>query len=425
MTTVPEPTARRRLPVYALVAAYFVSVAGTAMSALAIPWLVLTTTGSATQTGLVVFAEMTPYVVMQAMSGPWVDRWGAHRACARGNGVAAVAIGAIPVLQAVDLLSVGALLALVAVAGAVRGMSDCANTALVPGAAAVAAMPLERAAGLNSGANQAGFLLGAPLAGLLLALVDASTVVLIDAVSFALAAVLIGALVPASVQPSRATDESSRLRYFAQLAEGFGHLRRDRLLLTLATMIAVTNLLDQALVSVLLPVWVQEQLGEPVALGLIIGAGGVGALLGNLIGAWLGPRLPRRAAYAVGFLIGGAPIFIVLAVSSSLWPPLTMSFVGGLSNGAINPILAAVCFERIPPALLARVMGVVKASAWVGIPFGPLLGGLLIEGVGLRPALLIAAAVFFVATLPPFVLGVFRQMNRSGDQPGIVVASER
>jgi len=115
----------------------------------------------------------------------------------------------------------------------------------------------------------------------------------------------------------------------------------------------------------------------------------------------------------------------VLAVSSSLWPPLTMSFVGGLSNGAINPILAAVCFERIPPALLARVMGVVKASAWVGIPFGPLLGGLLIEGVGLRPALLIAAAVFFVATLPPFVLGVFRQMNRSGDQPGIVVASER
>lgn len=178
-------------------------------------------------------------------------------------------------------------------------------------------------------------------------------------------------------------------------------------------MIGVTNLLDYALLAVLLPVWVQDRLGAPEALGLIIGAGGVGGLLGNLIGAWLGPRLPRRATYAVGFLIGGAPLFVALAASSTLWLPLTVAFIGGVSTGSINPILGAVAYERIPPPLLARVMGVVKASAWVGIPIGPLLAGILVDNAGLQTALLIAAAGMLAATLPPFVLRVFAEMNRS------------
>lgn len=419
MTTDRPAATRRRLPAYGLVAAYFVSVAGTAMSALAIPWLVLTTTGSASRTGLVVFAEMAPYVVLQVVSGPWVDRLGAHRTCVWGNVIAAVAIGAIPALQAVDMLGLGALMAMVAAAGAVRGMADCANTALVPGVATLAALPLERAAGLNSGASQAGFLLGPPVAGVLLGLVDASTVVLIDAVTFAVAAVLIGVLVPASTDPDSAAGEAKeRLRYFPQLIEGFRFVRTDRLIRTLITMIAVTNLLDYALFAVMLPVWVRDRLGEPTGLGLIIGAGAIGALLGNLAGAALGSKLPRRATYAVGFLIGGAPTFAVLAFSATLWPPLTMGFLAGFSTGAINPILGAVAYERIPPPLLARVMGVVKASAWVGIPFGPLLGGLLIEALGLRPALLIAGTLFLLATLPPFILNVFNEMNRNHRSSG-------
>lgn len=265
-------------------------------------------------------------------------------------------------------------------------MADCANTALVPGTATLGGMPLERAAGLNSGAGQAGLLLGAPLAGGLLAVVDPATVVLIDAVTFATAAVLIGVLVPVSAQPDTgAVDGAARPRYLSQLAVGLRFVRADRLILALATMIAVTNLLDYALFSVLLPVWVRDRLGAVGALGLIIGAGGVGSLLGNLLGAWLGPRLPRRRTYAIGFLIGGAPLCMALAVSSTRWLPLAVAFVGRLGSGSINPILGAVSYERIPPALLARVMGVMKASAWVGIPFGPLLGGLLVEAAGRAP----------------------------------------
>ena len=175
-------TLRRRLPLYGLVLAYGVSQLGTVMSGLAIPWLVLVTTGSAARTGLVGFAEMAPYVVAQAISGPVVDRFGLRRSCVTGNGAAAVLVGAIPALYALGALSLGSLFAVVAVAGAVRGAADAATSPLVPRAASFGGVPNERAAGLNSVAQRTGMLLGLPLAGVLIAVAGAPTVVLVDAV---------------------------------------------------------------------------------------------------------------------------------------------------------------------------------------------------------------------------------------------------
>ena len=123
---------RRKLPLYGLVLAYGISQLGTLMSGLAIPWLVLVTTGSAARTGLVGFAEMAPYVVAQAISGPVVDRFGLRRSCVTGNAAAAVLVGAIPALYALGALSLGSLFAVVAVAGAVRGAADAATSPLVP-----------------------------------------------------------------------------------------------------------------------------------------------------------------------------------------------------------------------------------------------------------------------------------------------------
>src|SRR4051794_5368243 len=149
---------RSRWPLAGLLAAQLVSVLGTSMSALAIPWLVLTSTGSATRTGLVAFAELAPYVAVQALGGPLVDRIGARRTAVLGNATAAGAVCAIPALFAAGLLPLGALAGLVAVAGAARGAADCAGMVLLPVTAGLGAVPLERAAGLNGSANQTGLL---------------------------------------------------------------------------------------------------------------------------------------------------------------------------------------------------------------------------------------------------------------------------
>ena len=414
----------RRAPFAGLLSAYVVSMLGTSMSELAVPWLVLTTTGSAGKTGLVAFAQMLPYVTMQALAGPVVDRVGLRRSYVWGNLTAAVAVGAVPLMYATGALSLGVLLGLVAIAGAVRGAADCANMALVPATARAGQIPLERAAGLNASANRTALLLGAPIAGVLVTVTNAATVVLVDAITFAVAAIVV-ALSVRGIDPdaapsapdlagadNRARAPSALRRYGQDLAEGVRFLGRDRLLLGIAAMVAVTNLLDQGLSAVLLPVWVRDELHSAAALGIIGGAMGLGSLAGNLAGAWLGPRLSRRALYSVGFLVGGAPRFFILAIASTLSPVLAVSFAAEVFSGSLNPVIGATSYERIPPHMQARVLGVIRASAWVGIPFGALFAGVLADATNVRLAIAISGAAYLLTTLAPFVFPTWRQMRR-------------
>ena len=413
--SVDSATGIDRRPLTGLLGASLVSILGTAMSQLAIPWLVLTTSGSAAQTGTVAFAETAPYVALQALAGPLVDRIGARRACLYGNAAAAPIVCAIPVLYVAGLLPLGALAGLVAIAGAVRGLADCASYVLVPAAAKTGGVPLERAAGLSSGAGRTGLVLGAPLAGILVTAAGAPVVVLIDGFTFAAAALLIATFVPGTTTAPHATAPHAvpdDRGYFAQLAEGLRFIRTDRLLLGIISMVAIGNLLDQGLSAVLLPVWVRSDVHNPAALGMIAGAMEIGALGGNIAGAWLGPRLPRRAAYSAGWLFGGAPRFAALVLAATLSPILAVFVLAGLAGGAINPIIGALSYERIPPHLHARVLGTIKASAWIGIPFGSLLAGALTETIGLRATLIAFGIVYFVTTLAPFASPSWRTMDR-------------
>jgi MFS family permease len=398
-----------RRPLTGLLAGMLISTLGTAMTAVALPWLVLVETGSATRTGLIGFAEMTPYVLVQALGGPLVDRLHPRRAAVAGNLLAAVVVGLVPALYAAGLLRFGALAAVIALAGAARGLSDCASGPLVPSSAVASGVPLERAAGLNSGISRTGLLLGGPLAGGMIALTGAPAVLIVDAVSFLLAAGLVAlAVAPAS----EATEPLTPRRYVTQLAVGIQHVLGDRMLAGLISMIFVANLIDMALSSVLLPVWAREEFGSAGALGLVLGSVEAGSLAGVAAGAWLGARLPRWKAYAWGFLLGGAPRFAILAFATTLPPVLVVTALAGAAGGVINPIIGAVIYERTPAALQARVIGTLRATSWAGIPLGALTGGALIGLLGVRDALLAAGAAYALTTLAPFVFPSWRDLDR-------------
>jgi MFS family permease len=381
------------------------------MSVLAIPWFVLVSSGSAAETGIVVFAEMAPYVLVQGLGGPLVDRLGAWRVAVISEFAAACAMGLIPILHLTDHLSIPILAVLVALAGAVRGAGDTGNRVLIPGLADDARMPLERASGLFDGGSRIASMIGVPLAGVLIAVMSAPGVVAIDAVSFLVSGIAILTSVPRSAQPEPDPEETTA-GYLERLRQGFGYLRKDRLLLGIGAMVLVTNFLDAGYGGVLLPVWGRDVLGSPVGVGLAAGAFGLGAVSGNALLTWLAPRLPRRLVYGWGFLIGGAPRFAVLALAGSVPPVLVVSFVAGFGAGSINPILGAVEYERIPRHLQARVLGAVGSLAWAGIPFGGLLAGASVDLAGLSVTLWIASAAYLLTTLAPFVFPAWRQMER-------------
>jgi MFS family permease len=388
------------------------------MSFVAIPWFVLATTGSPTRTGLVAFAEMTPYVVVQAMGGPAVDRLGARRVSVLSDLIAGLAFGTVPILHVTGHLSLILLGGLVAMGGASRGAGDTARDVLVPGVGGMAAVSLERSSGLYDGISRVASLIGAPVAGVLIAATSATSVLAIDAVTFGVSAIVVRGLVPISAQPSPASGsdaEPARPSYLGSLAEGFRYLRRDRLLLGIAAMVAITNLIDQAGGAVLIPVWATRVAHSPIALGLIGGVFALGAVLGNVFTTWLGARLPKRLTYGIGFALAGAPRFVALALASTVSPVLVVLLISGLGAGGINPIIGAVEYRRVPRHLQARVLGAVGATAWAGIPIGSLAGGALVEAIGLRGALVTAAIGYGVTTLAPFVFPVWREMDRRPD----------
>ena len=244
---------------------------------------------------------------------------------------------------------------------------------------------------------------------------SAPVVVAIDAATFVFSAADgDGPGVARASNPTHRTRTSaSEAGYLASLREGFGHLRGDRLLLGIAVMVLITNLLDQAMSSVFAPVWSNDITGNAVALGLMSGAVALGAVVGNALTTWLGPRLPRRLTFAVGFLVGGSPRFFVLAAATAVSPVLVVAFVAGLGVGGINPILGAVEYERVPRHLQTRVLGALGATAWAGIPVGALLGGAMVGGLGLRAALLVGGLAYLLTTLAPFVFPAWRGMDRA------------
>ena len=94
----PAPMPPRRAPFYALLAAQAISYAGNALAALALPWFVLTTTGSAARVGLVAFCALLPQPLAATFGGAFVDRLGHRRASVVADLASGIAVapGAAP-----------------------------------------------------------------------------------------------------------------------------------------------------------------------------------------------------------------------------------------------------------------------------------------------------------------------------------------
>src|SRR3954454_4183660 len=393
---------RSRTPLYGWLTAEAISLTGTRVSMIGLPFLVLTTTGSATQTGLVALFETLPMVVLKVLGGPMIDRAGARRvsiACDLGS---LVVVGSIPALHLLDLLSFPLLLALVAVAGALRGPGDSAKHALVPAIAEHANVPMERVTGLAGTVERTSSMLGAALAGGLVAVVGATNALVVDAASFGVSALvlLVSTRSLPAPRPVVVDDETS---YGRRLREGWDFLRGDRVLLGIATMVALTNLLDAAYVSVLVPVWAVDSGRGAGAIGLVFAVFGGCSALGAVCAAAWAPRLPRYRTYLLAFLVCGLPRYAVFAFDSPLWLIVAATVACGFAAGFINPVLGAVIFERIPQPLVGRVSSLTTAMCFALIPFGGLLGGVLVTGVGLEPAMLVVGLAYFAVTLLPAV----------------------
>ncbi|MEV5732880.1 MFS transporter [Streptomyces sp. NPDC052292] len=412
------PGDRSLRPLSGVLAAMAVSLTGTRVSAVALPWFVLVTTGSATQTGLVAFCEMTPYVMVKAFTGPLVDRIGPRAVSWTTDLASATAAAAVPLFHTLDLLSFPLLLFLVALIGAVRGPGDLAKEVMVPEAAERGRVPLERATGLSGVTERLASTIGPAAGGALVALLGPLTGLVVNAGCFALGSVIVALALPRgmgrAVEEAAAKAAETEPGYWRRFGEGFTFLRGEPLLLTVIVMVGITNLLDAGFSTVLVPVWAKESGNGPSAIGLMGSVMGAAAVAGSLIAALTAHRLRRRVVFFTGFLLAGAPRFLILASGSPMGAVLAVFGVSGLGAGFLNPVLGAILLERVPRRMLGRVSALGDSLAWAGIPLGGLAAGAAVASVGLAPVLLAGGAAYFLTTNLTGLRPEWREMDRAG-----------
>ncbi|WP_327283636.1 MULTISPECIES: MFS transporter [unclassified Streptomyces] len=403
-----------RRPLAAVLAANTVSIAGTSLTLIGVPWFVLQTTGSAGRAGFVAFCATLPVVVAALVGGPVIDRIGRRRVSAASDLICALSVGAIPLLHYAGVLEFWMLCALMAVGGLVHTPGLTARGVLLPSLAEHAGTTVGRAASLYDAVSRGARMIGAALAGVLIAAFGAESALLLDSATFAVSALLVTVFlrgVPAA-EPLPGAGKTSFAGYRAELAEGWTFLTRSRLLAAITVMVMMTNGLDQGWSAVLLPVHGREALGGATAVGLLVSLFGGFALLGALLyGAW-GERFPRRTVYAAAFLLCGAPRYAVAAFTDTPLPLAVTMALSGLGAGVLNPILTAVIYERVPDELRSRVSGVTMAGCELTMPLGGLAAGLLADGFGVRGALLLFGGAYLLATLAPLVFPAWRTMER-------------
>ena len=398
---------RRRAPLYALFLADAISLSGNIVALVAIPWFVLQETGSAALTGLAGFFTFLPIVFAAFFGGVVVDRLGFRTTSVVADLASAGAVAAIPALHLTVGLELWQLFALVFLGALLDAPGATARRALLPDLVELAQMPMERATSIAQAIRQGSYLVGAPIGGLLVAVLGAPNTLWVDAASFLASAALIGMLAPVAVTAAR----QEQTGYFADLAEGLRFVWHDRLIRAIVLTVLVTNFLDAPLSPVILPVLVNAQFGSAEYLGLLLGVFGAASVVGAAAFGAIGHRLPRRRTFVIAFFVTGIP-YLALAATPSL--AITVAFVAafGFTGAPLNPILATVGYARIPVALRGRVLGTVTAAAYSAIPLGILAGGLVIEAIGVGPTLLAIGLCYVAVTAYGFFNPAFREMDK-------------
>ena len=375
--------------IVALLMAEVVSTTGAQMTWLALPWFVLVTTGSATRMSFVVAAELIGLGVMALPGGKLIRRYGARRTMLACDAVRGVLMTSIPLLHWSGALSFPLLLAIVGVVGAATGPYFSAQRIIVPELLGEDEALVGRATALFQGATRITLLLGPVAAGVLIATFSAPIVLLVDAATYVVSALLVWAFVPQ--RPLVPADEE------AGVVAGVRFLLGDRLLRVWWPTFSIGDAAWTAF-FVSVPVLVVTRFdADPRVAGWLLASFGIGAVIGNIIVyRVLLERARGLSVIAVFILLQALPLWLLTGDFPAIVYSLALG-LSGLGNGLVNPSIHALLTLRVPPHLRPSVLAAQMLLFSAAQPIGVFAAGPILDAFGVEPVLVAFAAVQTVA----------------------------
>ena len=350
-----------------------ISLIGTWMQSVAQSWLVYRLTGSALLLGSVGFASQIPVFLFSPLGGITADRLN-RRHIVISTQVAsmllAFILAALTLFHKVHVWHVFVLASLLGVVNAFD----------IPGRQSflvemVGKDDLMNAIALNSSMFNGARVIGPAIAGILVAKIGEGWCFFANAVSYI--AVIIGLLLMKVHSPARAAMASP----FEHMMEGFRFVDRTAPIRALLLLLGLVSLMGMPYV-VLMPIFADQVLhGGARELGILMGATGVGALLGALTLAF------RQGVKGLGRWVawccaGFGTSLAVFALSHTFWISVLLLLPVGytmmLQMACSNTLIQVM----VPDALRGRVMAVYSMMFMGMAPIGALLGGVLADRLG-------------------------------------------
>ncbi len=388
-----------RIPLIALLITTLISTTGDMMAAIAIPWFVLDTTGSSVQTGIAAFFSVLPIVIGMALGGTLVDRLGYKRVSVFADLASGLTILLIPMFHITVGLEFWQLLLLVFFSNLLDAPGRSARQAMLPELAELAGMSIERATGLSASLNRATTMIGAPIAGLLIAFIGSAGVLVVDALTFGLSSLGILLFIPIALFPQNQSESENS--YWQDLRDGYRFVCKDSLILTLIVALMITDMIDYAWSAVTHPVYMRTIFGEEqgiVLLGILIGVFGAASFASGLLFSWRGDRIPNHPRF-LAIIFSLIPLrFLVFATFAPFPALVTIYALSGLMAGPINPILNTIAYRRVPDNMRGRVFGIMSSGVLIATPMGGLIGGFIAEWLSLEMTLVAYTGIYLLAT---------------------------
>lgn len=378
-----------------------VSLFGDAFALIALPWFVLQVTGSGTAAAGILLTLQLPAIVTSMIIGWLIDRLQPRAIITIDNIIRAVIIGLIPIFYWFHALGLWPLFLLTFLTGMLAPATEVGARSILPDL--VPDKDLEAANMLWSFSLNLSLVICPAVAGLLVASFGGPSVLLIDAGTFAVMAILAVTL-PTLKRSNTATD--------IPISERLG-LRQlwDIKVVRYTTLLSLVFFFSYGPLEAALPLYSHAVLQTDArGYGLLWSALAVGALLGTLSSATLSRHVRLGVALPLIALLWGASL-LPMAFINELWLACSLLFLGGLMWGPYTPIETTLLQRNVPKTQLGRVFGARSTLLIGGSPLGLAIGGMLLAFVPSTSVIALSAFACILVGLSGLASPTFRGLS--------------
>lgn len=376
-----------------------ISLIGTWMQRIAMPWLVYHLTGSVILLGVVSFAGQIPTFILAPVAGVLTDRWNRYYVLIASQILAMLQAVAFTVLFYTGTLQIWHIIVLSVIWGIFNSFDVPSRQSLVIDLVEKKE-DMGNAIALNSLMFNGARLIGPSVAGLLLATAGEGICFLSNSISYLF---VIGSLLMMKVNTRKRDRTTTPM--FTELKEGFSYAFGFPPIRHIILLLALVSIMSMPYV-VLMPVFAKEVLhGDSQTFGFLMGAAGLGALMGGIYLASLKTVLRLGRIIPISTAIFGAGI-IALSFSRGFVLSVFLMIIAGLGimlqTAASNTVLQTITEDD----KRGRVMSFYTMAIMGTAPFGSLMSGALAKAVGTPLTIFIggifciAGAIYFYTILP-------------------------